>query len=289
MKVTVVNACSDLGVKINGSDKGPIHLKEIQNKADNVITVIKDNVVKEVEDGNKRRNIKPLNKFNEELYNKIVNIDDFVITIGGDHSIAIGSDLASIKKYKNIGLLWIDAHSDYHNMDSTITGNIHGMPFATISNQNGRELSYFHDGNYYDPKKTVLIGGRDIESPEYINLEKAGVKIFTTEDIKKLGVEKVMEEAYQIACDDTLGVHISYDLDVIDPEIAKGVSVKAKDGINEEEAYKIRDEIIKRIDLLKSLDLVEYNPLFDTDLKTKEIALNILNKIIEAKKEVLTK
>ncbi len=285
MKITIVNACSDLGVKINGSDKGPLHLKEVQNKVDNVITVIKDDVIKEVEDGNKRRNIKPLNKFNEELYNKIVGVDDFVITIGGDHSVAIGSDLASIKKFNNIGLLWIDAHSDYHNMDSTITGNIHGMPFATISNQNGRELSYFHDGNYYDPKKTVLIGGRDIESPEYINLEKAGVKIFTTEDIKKMGVKKVMEEAYKIACDGTSGVHISYDLDVIDPEIAKGVSVKAKDGITEEEAYEIRDEIIKRSDLLKSLDLVEYNPLFDTDLKTKEIALNILNKIIDAKKD----
>lgn len=284
MKITVVNACSDLGVKVNGSDKGPLSLTEIYSKIDEVITVKKENIQKEIEDGNKKRNIKYVNKFNEELYNKIINVDNFVITIGGDHSIAIGSDLASIKKFNNIGLLWIDAHSDYHNMDSTITGNIHGMPFATISNQNGRELSYFHQGNYYDPKKTVLIGGRDIEDPEYINLEKAGVKIFTTEDIKKLGVEKVMDEAYKIACNGTNGVHVSYDLDVIDPEIAKGVSVKAKDGINEEEAYQIRDEIIKRIDILKSLDLVEYNPLFDTDLKTKEIALNILNKIIDAKK-----
>lgn len=285
MKITIVNACSDLGVKVNGSDKGPIVLSNYYQNVDNVITVKKDNIEKELEVGNKKRNIKYVNKFNEELYKEIVNIDDFVITIGGDHSIAIGSDLASKKKHNNIGLLWIDAHSDYHNMNSTITGNIHGMPFATISGENGDELSYFFDGEYYDPKKTVLIGGRDIEDPEYINLENAGVKIFTTKDIKNLGVDKVMEESYKIALNNTDGMHISYDLDVIDPDIAPGVSVKAVDGINKEEAYEIADSLVNKIDSIKSFDLVEYNPDFDIEDKTKEIALTILNKIIDAKKQ----
>ena len=284
MKITIVKACSDLGVKINGSDKGPLALNKYDNLVDKVITIKKENVKKEVEDGNKKRNIKYVNKFNEKLYNTIVNIDNFVITIGGDHSIAIGGNLASKKKHGDIGLLWIDAHSDYHNMDSTITGNIHGMPFATISGQNEDTLSYFFDGEYYNPKKTVLIGGRDIEAPEYINLEKAGVKIFTTEDIKTLGVKKVMDEAFKIALSNTSGMHISYDLDVIDPNEAPGVSVKAKDGINETEAYQIRDEIINKIDYLKSFDLVEYNPDYDIDDKTKKIAMNILNEIIKAKK-----
>lgn len=284
MNITIVNACSDLGVMINGSEKGPLVLSQELNNVDKIITVKKENIEKERDKGNKRRNIKYVNKFNEELYTKIINEKDFVITLGGDHSIAIGSDLASKKKNGNIGLLWIDAHSDYHNMDSTITGNIHGMPFATISGQNGNELSYFFDGEYYNPKKTVLIGARDIEDPEYINLEKAGVKIFTTEDIKTLGVEKVMEEAFDIALSNTLGVHVSYDLDVIDPEIAKGVSVKASDGINEKEAYEIKDEIIKKISTVKSFDLVEYNPDNDIDNNTKKIALNILNDIINAKK-----
>ncbi len=284
MEITIVKACSDLGVKINGSDKGPLAINKFDKLVDKVITVKKENIKKELEDGNKKRNIKYVNKFNEELYNKIIKEKNFVITIGGDHAIAIGSDLASIKKHKNIGLLWIDAHSDYHNMESTITGNIHGMPFATISGQNGTELSYFFDENYYDPKKTVLIGGRDIEAPEYINLEKAGVKIYTTDDIHKLGPKKVMEEAYKIATNNTQGVHVSYDLDVIDPIIAPGVSVKAKDGITEKEAYEIRDEITKRSNLLKSFDLVEYNPDNDIDNKTLNIALNILEPVIKSKK-----
>lgn len=283
-KITIVNACSDLGVMINGSDKGPIELSKNLN-VDNLITIKKENVQKETEVGNKKRNIKFVNKFNEELYKTILNESNFVITLGGDHSIAIGSDLASKKKNGNIGLFWIDAHADYHNIDTTISGNIHGMPFATISGQNGTELSMFYDGEYFDPKKTVLIGSRDIEDPEYINLKKAGVTIFSTEDIKKYGVKNIMDKAFDIALKDTNGVHISYDLDVIDPLVAKGVSVKAIDGISESESYQIIEEIINKIDSIKSFDLVEYNPDFDIENKTKEIALNIINRIIKAKKE----
>lgn len=283
MKITIVNACSDLGVKINGSDKGPIELNKFQNIVDKTITIKKENVKKELEDGNKKRNIKYVNKFNIELYNAIVKEENFVITIGGDHAIAIGSDLASKKKHGNIGIFWIDAHSDYHNMNSTITGNLHGMPFATVDGENGNDLSYFFDGEYFNPKKSVLIGGRDIEDPEYINLEKAGVKVFTTEDIKKYGVKKVMDDAYEIV-KDMDGLHISYDLDVIDPTVAPGVSVKADNGISKEEAFEIIDEIIKRKDILKSFDLVEFNPDYDINDETKNIALSILKKIIESKK-----
>ena len=95
-----------------------------------------------------------------------------------------------------------------------------------------------------------------------------------------------MEEAYKIV-NDMDGIHISFDLDVIDPKIAPGVSVKAKDGINKKEAFEIIDEIIKRKELLKSFDLVEYNPSLDIDNKTKDIALHVLEQVIETKKSEL--
>ena len=279
MKITLVKACSDLGVHVCGSEKGPIALSNIDVLVDNIITINKDNVPKELEPGNKKRNIIYVNKFNNELYNSIVNIDNFVITIGGDHSIAIGSDLASAKKHSNIGIFWIDAHSDYHNMDSTISGNIHGMPLCSITGQNGTDLNSFFDGEYINPKHAVIIGARDIELPEMNNLIKAGVNIFTTEDIKKHGVKEIMNKAYDIVkeCD---GLHISYDLDVIDPLVAPGVSVKAANGINEVEAYQIMDEIINKKELLKSFDLVELNPDNDIDNKTQIIATNLLEKLI---------
>ena len=280
MKITIINACSDLGVHVDGSEKGPLALKEIDNKVDNTITINKENVPKEKDKGNKKKNIIYINKFNKELYETVTRDDNFVITLGGDHSIAIGSDLASAKKHKNIGIFWIDAHSDYHNMDSTISGNIHGMPLCSITGQNGTDLNEFFDGEYIDPSKAIIIGARDIEDAEYINLYNAGVTVITTDFIKENGVKAAMDKAYEIVkdCD---GIHISYDLDVIDPKVAPGVSVPAINGINEEEAYEIMDEITNNIDKLKSFDLVELNPDRDIDNKTKNIALNLLNKLID--------
>lgn len=279
MKITLAKACSDLGVKVCGSEKGPIALSDFDNQVDNVITVVKDNVPKELEPGNKKRNIKYVNKFNTELYNKLVNDNNFVITIGGDHAIAIGSDLASAKKHKNMGIFWIDAHTDYHNMNSTITGNIHGMPLCSITGENGYDLNEFFDGEFINPKRCVIIGARDIDDPEYINLNNAGVTVFSTEDIRNEGAEAIMKKAYDIVSDCD-GLHISYDLDVIDPLVAPGVSVKAVDGINEKEAYEIMEEIVNRLDILKSFDLVEYNPDNDIEDKTKKIANNLLEKLI---------
>jgi len=280
MKITIINACSDLGVHVDGSEKGPLALKEIDSTVDNVITINKENVPKEKDKGNKKKNIIYINKFNKELYETVTKDNNFVITIGGDHSIAMGSDLASAKKHNNIGIFWIDAHSDYHNMDSTISGNIHGMPLCSITGQNGTDLNEFFDGEYIDPHKAVIIGARDIEDAEYINLYNAGVTVITTDFIKENGVKAAMDKAYDIVkdCD---GIHISYDLDVIDPIVAPGVSVPAINGINEEEAYQVMDEITNRIDFLKSFDLVELNPDRDIDNKTKTIALNLLNKLID--------
>ena len=105
-----------------------------------------------------------------------------------------------------------------------------------------------------------------------------GVTVFTTNDIKEMGVERVMELALKIANNKTNGLHISFDLDVIDPNIAKGVTVKEKNGINLNEVKKIIDVINKQTNI-KSFDLVEYNPLNDIDNKTLEIAKDIINKI----------
>ncbi len=279
MKITIVKACSDLGVHVNGSQDGPKVLNKFDNIVDKTITINKQDVKKELEKDNKKKNIKYINEFNTKLYNEIINDNNFIITIGGDHSIAIGSDLASAKKHNNIGIMWIDAHSDYHNMDSTISGNIHGMPLCEITGKNKNELSVFHTTDYINPKYAVIIGARDIEAPELINLQKAGVTVFTTEDIKQKGVNTIMQEAYDIL-KNTDGVHISYDLDVIDPQVAPGVSVPAANGINEEEAYQIMDEVLKHKDIINSMDLVEYNSLRDKEDKTYKIAKKLRDKII---------
>lgn len=287
MKLNIIKACSDLGVHINGSNNGPKILNKFDNLVDNVYDINKEKTFKELDKNNKKKNIKALNKFNEELYNTIIKSkENFTITLGGDHSITIASALASKKKHKNIGVIWIDSHSDFHDLKTTISGNIHGMPFATICNQNGNELSYFFDEEYFNPHNAVLVGARDIETDEYKKLKEAEIKIFTTKDIQEKGTENIMKQAIKIAKNNTDGIHISYDLDVIDPKIAPGVSVKAKDGITEKEAFEILDEIIKNKELIKSFDLVEFNPDYDIDNKTEIIANKILKNLINEIKKI---
>ncbi len=284
-KIDIIDACTDLGVSVDGAALGPEILTEdfSNENVGNIYILHADEDGKEKEKDNKKKNLKKLNEFNIELYNRVLkSIDEkkFPLTIGGDHSLVIASALASIKKNQNLGIIWIDAHGDYNTFKTTITGNIHGLPLAVIDGYEKMYLADFHNGSFYNPKNTVIVGGRDIDPLEQENLKDAGVTVFTTEEVHEKGMKAVMEEAVKIACDNTNGMHISYDLDVIDPVICPGVSVPAKDGINLEEAYEAVDQIIKYKNKLKSLDLVEYNPLRDIDSKTKVIAKTILESLI---------
>lgn len=285
--IDIINACTDLGVHVNGAKFGPTELtKNLEHSSINNIVTLQydDNIVKERENDNKKKNLNELNKFNEKLYSLVSNTlesGNFPITIGGDHSLAIASALASIKKYENMGIIWFDSHGDFNTFDTTISGNIHGLPLAVIANYEKRELAKFHTGSFYNPKNTVIVGGRDIDDPlEVENLREAGVTVFSTKDVQKEGADVITRKAFEIASEGTNGVHVSFDIDLIDPKIAPGVSIPAKDGINLDEAYAMVDTVIKNKKVVKSIDIVEYNPTLDIDKKTKVIALNILNRFL---------
>lgn len=284
-KIDIINANTDLGVMVDGACLGADELtKNLENENLHKISkVYADESVKEKEAGNKCRNLLKLNEFNNRLYNVVLDTIDngcFPLTIGGDHSLVIASALASINRNKSLGIIWIDAHGDFNTFKTTITGNIHGLPLAAITGYERKELTYFHNNNYYKYENTVIVGGRDIDPLEKENLKDAGVTVFSTDDIHNMGMEYIMEKAIEIACKGTSGMHISYDLDVIDPKIAPGVSVPAIDGITVKEAYDAVDTIIKHKNELKSLDIVEYNPLRDIDSKTKIIAKTILESML---------
>lgn len=287
MKIVVIGAGSDLGVHIDGASLGAEKLiNELESINEKIILKQDENIIKEKETFNRRKNENSINAFNANLYKVILdktNDDYFPILVGGDHSISVASSLASAKKHNNIGIIWFDAHTDYNTLDTTTTGNIHGLPLATINGYN-ESLKEFHNGNKISAKNTVVVGARSIDKEEINNIKKAGITVFTTHDIKIMGIENVVKKAFSIALNNTSGVHISFDLDLIDPFIAPGVSVPEKDGINKEETLKINEEITKYIDKIVSYDLVEYNPLLDKDNKTLDIAINILQQVIDASK-----
>lgn len=286
-KIDIIGACSDFGVHIDGTKLGPLELEKNIDKSliANTFNVHANEKEKEYEKSNLQKNLNEVNCFNEKLYNQVLNSlneGHFPLTLGGDHSIAIASGLASIKKHSNLGIIWFDAHGDFNTFETTSSGNIHGLPFAVLCNYEKKLLSSFHDGNFYNPQNAVLVGARDIDEPgELDNLKKAGVTIFTTEDIKSLGTDFVYAKAFEIASNGTNGIHISFDLDVIEPKLAPGVSIPATNGISLDEAYSFTNAIIANKEKVKSIDLVELNPLRDIDGKTQGIAKNILDTLIK--------
>ena len=200
--------------------------------------------------------------------------------IGGDHSIAIASALASIKTKDRLGIIWVDTHPDFNTFKTTTSGNIHGLPLATVTENNGYELTKFHDGNFFRNNNTVIIGARDIDTLEQVNLDNSKIKVYSTNDVISGNIETIVNNAIQIATQNTNGIHLSIDIDVLDPIIAPGISVGYKDGINTKHLFKIVDEFLKHKDLIKSIDIVEYNPINDKDNKTLKIVLELINKIV---------
>lgn len=288
MRTMIFGAASDLGVHIDGANLGPVQLMNDLNafyKGESIILEKDNSIIKSRNLSDRHKNEYEIEKYNSNLYKVMVDKikeEYFPILVGGDHSVAIASALASAKVNTDVGIIWIDAHTDYNTFETTLTGNIHGLPLAAINGYKNSELRYYHQGKIIQPSKTVIIGARSIDEKEKDNVKYSGVTVFTTEDIKEKGIEAIMDEAFKIAGYKTKGIHISYDLDIIDPDIAPGVSIPEFDGISEEEAMAINEHIVKHIKDVLSYDLVEFNPLRDVDRKTEQIALNLLAQIIKA-------
>lgn len=278
--INFISACSDLGVHISGSEKGPSILTanfDIKN-----YILEKEKIDKSLNPKDLRKNEKYINNFTRKVFDTSLNIlkdNKIPLLIGGDHSTVIGNALASQYYYNNIGIIWIDAHGDYNTFETTKSGNIHGLPLAAITGYKCCELTSFITNNFINPKNCVIVGARSIDPWEIGNIKDAGVTVFTTDDVKKYGSDTIIKKAIKIATNNTNGVHISLDLDVIDPNIAPGVSIPEDNGISDIDVYLMVDELLKNEDIIKSIDLVELNPELDINHKTKDIALNILNKL----------
>ncbi|MCA1562872.1 MAG: arginase [Acidobacteria bacterium] len=191
----------------------------------------------------------------------------FPLMLGGDHSLASGSVAATAefvrRDGKPLGLIWVDAHGDMNTPSSSDSGNVHGMPLASLLGPEPVELSRI--GGFTPkvrPEHVVLIGIRNLDQREKEIVRASGVRVFTMKDIDRFGIASVVEQALTIAGKDTGGVHVSFDLDVCDPTIAPGVGTPVKGGLDYREAHMVM-EIVADSGLLRALDLVEVNPILD--------------------------
>ncbi len=189
------------------------------------------------------------------------------LVLGGDHSVAAGSVAATAdfvrREGKPLGLIWVDAHGDMNTPASSDSGNVHGMPLASLLGPEPAELSRI--GGFSPkvlPEHTVLIGIRNLDEREKEIVRESKVHVFTMKDIDRAGIASIVEQALAIAGTGTAGVHVSFDMDVCDPTIAPGVGTPVKGGLDYREAHMVM-EMIADSGLLRALDLVEVNPILD--------------------------
>ncbi|HEX5339870.1 MAG TPA: arginase [Gammaproteobacteria bacterium] len=203
--------------------------------------------------------------------------NEFPLVLGGDHSQAIGS-IAGISRHlrskdKSLGVLWVDAHTDMNTPESSPSGNIHGMPLATLLGNGPKELtSISGNGPALRPENVVVFGARDVDRTEAEIVKKMGVRVFTMSEIDARGAGACLEEALNILGHATGGIHLSYDLDGSDPSVAPGTGTPVPGGLNFRESHLVC-EMAAKSGRLVSMEMVELNPTMDVENKTGKFAV----------------
>ena len=282
--VWVIGAQMDLGSFRKGVDMGPLAIRHaglVHKIKDIGYTVIdRGDIVPLVAtyEGNPRlRYEKEINDANIRLYrevNRCICSNAFPIVLGGDHSIAAGSIAGSLRNHKNIGVIWIDAHGDFNDESITPSGNMHGMPLSAVSGCGPDSMVSF-EKRRVDPKKIVIVGARALDPLEIIKLKEKGVTVISISEIHAMGILATIKKAIDIAGDGTEGIHLSFDMDALDPTQAPGVGTPVLNGLTQREAF-IACEMLSGSGKLISLDVVETNPLLDKKNMTGILASELI-------------
>ena len=205
---------------------------------------------------------------------KCAGSDVLPLFLGGDHSIAIGT-VAGMACGGPLGLLWVDAHGDFNTPETSPSGNIHGMPVATLIGRGVPELvDLGHAGPKLRPHDVVMIGIRDLDAEERAALANSGITVYTMRDVDELGMATVARRALA-----RLGhvphIHLSLDMDAIEPSVAPGVGTPVPGGLTFREAHLLM-EIVGESHKIAAMDVVEINPILDEGNRTAELAVELI-------------
>ena len=294
MNIDVIGVPVDLGADRRGVDMGPsairysglmqaiqelnIHYRDMGN-----ISV----PVRESSSNGRPGNPKYVNEIsyvNEVLYKMVrasLNEGNMPLVLGGDHSIAAGTLLGVQSVYRNIGVIWMDAHGDFNTEHTTLSGNLHGMSLAAAAGVGMFQMTGFKpaDVSYINPEKIVIIGARSLDPDEAKLLKKSGVSVFTIEDIDMYGLRSIMQKAINIVENGTEGFHLSFDMDVVTPTDAPGVGTPVKGGLTYREAH-LAAEMLSLSSKLLSMEFVEVNPILDHANITGELAVSLICSVL---------
>jgi arginase len=290
--VHIIGVPLDLGGGRRGVDMGPSALRiaglgeqiaalgySVSDKGDLPAPIPE---TQELRDEHKKY-IREIAKVCQKLYQTaLASFDEgaMPIVLGGDHSLAAGSVAAAADWAKKthdlpMGLLWVDAHGDMNTPATSLSGNVHGMPLAALLGPEPVELAKIGVVSpKVSPAHTVLIGVRNLDEREKVAVKTSHVHVFTMKDIDRQGIASIVEQAVNLAGNGTAGIHVSFDMDVCDPQIAPGVGTPVKGGLDYREAHMVM-EIVADSGRLTSIDLVEVNPTLDIRNTTAQLGTEL--------------
>lgn len=296
MNINVIGAPIKYGCDKDGVQFGPDKLREL-----GLIDIIKKNGFNVYDMGNlyipdileeckydwhkSAKYFGPIKDFNINLAHSVyssLKSRSFPFVLGGDHSLGMGSIAGASKYFKEIAVIWVDAHGDINDIDSSPSGHIHGMPLAASMNVGHPDLTnIYYEGIKVKPENVYIIGARNLDPGEEELAKNLHLNIYRQDDINNIGLEKILKDTIsKIKSSKVNGVHLSFDIDVLDSEISPGTGVPEDDGINVEEAKIILDRLLSE-KFITSMDFVEFNPKLDIDNKTAKICIELLDFIFK--------
>jgi len=203
-----------------------------------------------------------------------IGAGEFPLVLGGDHSIAMGT-VGGAPPDDDLGILWFDAHGDFNTPTTTPSGNVHGMSLAAILGiSEFDDIEWAHAPNV-DPEHVALVGLRDLDDGERRLIRESPVTAYTMSDIDDRGVTDIVESALTVATDGTDGLHVSLDMDWLDPNEAPGVGTPVRGGVSYREAHVAMEYVASCSTALRSMEIVEVNPILDTHNQTAELACEL--------------
>lgn len=293
MDIALIGVPIDLGANRRGVDMGPSALRyaglqKALSDLGHTVADLGDLVVPGPEHSDpghpSARYLKEIVEVCRELSRRVADVvkaGRVPLVLGGDHSLSVGTVSGVRQVHPNTGIIWLDAHGDFNTPDTTPSGNVHGMSLAALLGLGAEELVACSAGRPVQPEQTVLIGVRDLDDGERELLRKTGVRVFTMQEVDRLGLPAVMDQALDRLRKHVDRIHLSLDLDVFEPDLAPGVGTPKSGGLTYREGH-LAMEMIAELGMLVSMELVEVNPILDEANRTARLAVDMARSALGA-------
>ena len=297
MNIHIIEMPLDYGASRHGAAMGPSDIRlaglrgTLEAPGHHIVRTLSpmDGTVQEFEEvGNpKAKYLKPIVAANEKLaveVEKAASAQEFPLVLGGDHSIVLGTLAGLSAAYKKqdltMGMLYVDAHGDFNTDETTPSGNIHGECVSASCGYGLPELTnLYFDGQKINPENICYVALRDVDPGEKVLMKKAGVTAFTMSDIDRQGFQSVLKQVTSFFKSRVDVIHISFDMDSIDPMFAPGTGVAVPGGLNYREALLLMEEMAQT-NMVRSAEIVEVNPILDVRNQTAKMAVELAARLL---------